>query len=195
MGQNAKRGSGEKLKIPATPSCFCFSPCQLSAFKEASAQLWPGERVLLERIARLQKPRVVVWRGSGIPSDQQGTVVLHAQAHTHDENIWQCLGRILQTAQCRVVVGGFGPQKNASVCFLGKLGKLFSNDFGETSSSGRPIGQPTRGSRSHTHLSPPVNSGSLFHPLEGRWARPETRELDQFEFGKSRVAARSGIQS
>ena len=75
------------------------------------------ERVLLERIARLQKPRVVVWRGSGIPSDQQGTVVLHAQAQTHDENIWQCLGAILQTAQCRVVVGGFGPQKNASVCF------------------------------------------------------------------------------
>ena len=45
-------------------------------------QVWnrAGERPqicdVLERIARLQNPRAVVWRGSGIPSDQQGMKVL-----------------------------------------------------------------------------------------------------------------------
>ena len=31
---------------------------------------------LLERIARMENPRAVVWRGSGIPTEQQGIKVL-----------------------------------------------------------------------------------------------------------------------
>ena len=187
-----------------------FAVGQHTALEEASAQLWPGERIfaylddiylvtmpervgavyaiveeqlrvqskirihggktkvwnragerpqicdVLERIARFQNPRAVVWRGSGIPSDQQGMKVLgtplghvdfvtqrlqsvteeqrclleriplmqdfqsawllllhcasaranyqiravcpaavELHARTHDENIWQCLGRRL----------------------------------------------------------------------------------------------------
>ena len=172
------------------------------------------QRCLLERIP-LMKDLQSVWllllhcasarANYQIRAVCPAAVELYAQ--THDENIWQCLGRILHIdpAQCSnevresatlaLSLGGFGPQKrrpNASACFLGKLGRLSSNNyFGETCSSGRPIDQPT----SHTHL----ESCHSVHQFTGvrefvpsSWralahgARPETREPDQFEFGKSR---------
>ena len=97
-------------------------------------------------------------------ANYQIRAVCLAAVETQGENIWQCLGRILQIdpAQCSNEV-----RESAT------LGRLSSNDFGDSSSGGRPIDRPTRGSPSHTHLescqrlSPPVDP-SLSHPLGGR---------------------------
>ena len=163
--------------------------------------MWRDEqRCLLERIPLmqdLQSAWLLLLHCASARANYQIRAVCPAAvelyARTHDENIWQCLGRILQIdpAQCSnevresatlaLSLGGLGLRSavpNASACFLGKLSP---NDFGE-SSSGRPIDQPTRGSRSHTHLescqrfSAPVNwsPGVCSTLLEGVGAWSQT---------------------
>ena len=129
---------------------------------------------------------------------------------SHDENIWRCLARILQIdpAQCSnevresatlaLTLGRFGPQKcrlNASACFLGKVGRLSSNDFGETPAvaaqlidqlEGHPVTPISRAASDSAHQVTGVRE--LSHPLGGRWGMgPDLRRANQTSLNSAGV--------
>ena len=177
---------------------LCSSPWVSTVrLKQPVSQLWPGQRIFdfLDDIYRVTMPERVD-AVCAIVEEQlhvRTRIRIHGSktkvspcccssiarlTQTHDENIWQCLGCSQEVSHVGAHIGVLGPQKcrpYASARFLGKLGRWFSNDFGETSSSCRPIAQPARGARCQG-LGPPGGGSRGVCPalLEGVGAWSKT---------------------
>ena len=106
----------------------------------------------LERVARLSDPEAIVWRGSGIPVDRQGT---------GDHN-----------QRDPMSLGGLGLQSSSSV--LGKLGGLFAHDLGTASHRCSPVHGGV--GRAPRHANPPRSCSKCQESHRGEGFRTTTTQ-------------------